>query len=293
MEIKSVNLIVLEFLYIWSMESWHIWNHLSIFSKLPIKCFIFLLPPLLIWLSFLGFLIVPIIVEKLSLFFPQIIKNTFVCGQLKLFVLFSICNFSVILIDHTRMDFKSFTVIRSLNSVDFRFEGSDSLLQLIDKLVFSLHIVFNNKLILSLLQLQSIKSALILCMNNIVLLWKRVLCQSLHMVRTQIPFLIIRYTLTYNVALIVTHWKEDWVSTLSFTIISSRFFLEFYFFLEVIIRYSFLYISIIMFVVDELLFLFYFIIDCFKQKSRNSQRICFSPFNLFRERSTHQKHRST
>lgn len=157
-----------------------------------------------------------------------------------------------------------------------------------NKLFFSFHVLLNYVLIWSLLSWQFIEFTLVLCMDNVIFFGERILSEGLNMVRPKIPFFLIRRIFSNNKALIIANRQQDWVFTLSFTIIDSRFVLEFYLVFVIVMTYSFTNVWVILFFSYYSLLLFDSIVNVGHEESGDSQRVVW--FDFFDMRKVGKEH---
>lgn len=173
----SVYFVVLKFFDILTMVT--IINGISlqqpVLSKLVIELLVFSFPPLFLWLSYHWALLLPVGHQQLTLLPSQVIENTLIRRDFKVFIFFSLREFREIVVDNCSRNLSPFDSTSTLRHLQITFQRTYTLLKRLDKFFFATHVLLNDVLIRKFFKRQLIEFTLVFCVNDVILLGKRVL----------------------------------------------------------------------------------------------------------------------
>lgn len=281
----SVYFVVLEFLDILTMAA--IIDGISlqqpVLSKLVIELLVLTFPPLLLWLTHHWAFFLPVGHQQLTLFPSQVIENTLIGGNFKVFIFLSLCELREVIVDDCSRNLSTFDSTSTLRHLQIILQCANTLLERLDKFLFATHVLLNDVLIRTFLERQLIEFALIFGVNDVILLGKRVFSQSFHVMRPKVPFLTVWCIFSSNETLIVSNGQENTVFALAFTIVNSGLVLKFDLVLIIIVAHSIFYGRIVHMLAYHSFFFLHTIVDIAHQEARYPQRIIRSYFLHMRQ----------
>ena len=179
-----------------------------VLAQLGVEVLVLALPPLLLGVPLQRGFPGAESVEEFPFLAPEVIEYALVRGHLEILVLLVLSEFREVVVDHGGRHFGSALPGASLCGSQVLLQRAYALLQRPNQLGLALHVLLYEVLVRPLLEGEFVELALVLGVDDVVLLGKRVLSEGLHVVRPEVPLFAVGQVFSGHEAFVVAHGKQ-------------------------------------------------------------------------------------